>query len=311
MNDNDDIFKKLRKVIEYDLKPEETKISTMTICLDMGNNCIFECYNIGKFLKLDRKFIEEIKFSDENGIKIRSPHKKKLKQKRKRKSNKKKKKESFYNQVTIIVKITDTKRINIKLFKNGSIQMTGCDSIEHTEQSIIKLFEILNSPRYLLKLNEKTIEEIRFLQTKNNKKIIINDISEGKISLINCNFDIGFQINRDKLFDLISNKHNESVLEIKKNTNVILDIDIPQKYMDSTFDPIRHACVNIKLNHPEKIITIFVFESGSITIAGSNSCQQVLETYNFINKLILNNYCSLLSKPITPKLIVDLVKKMC
>ena len=30
--------------------------------------------------------------------------------------------------------------------------------------------------------------------------------------------------------------------------------------------------------------TIFVFESGSITIAGSNSCSEILEAYNFINK---------------------------
>jgi TATA-box binding protein (TBP) (component of TFIID and TFIIIB) len=286
---NEDIFKKLKKKIEYDLKPDEAKISTMTICLDMGSNCIFECYNIGKYLKLDRKFIEEIKFCDENDIQIRSFNKKKAKQKRKRKIEKKTKKESFYNQVTIIVKISDIKTINIKLFKNGSIQMTGCDSIENTKQSIEKLFEILNKPRYLLNLQEKSIKEIKFLKTENDKKITMNDIIQGNVHLINCNFDIGFKINRDKLFDIISNKHNESILEIKKNSNVILDDDLPQKYMDSTFDPIRHACVNIKLNHPIKTVTIFVFESGSIIILGK-SCRQIRDAYNFINVFLLTNY---------------------
>ena len=122
-------------------------------------------------------------------------------------------------------------------------------------------------------------------------KLNINNVTNFKIVMINTNFNILFQINREKLHQLL------------KDTN-----------FDVTFDPIIHACVNIKYHIPNtlnKTISIFVFESGSITIAGSNSCQQVLETYNFINKLILNNYCSLLSKPITPKLIVDLVKKMC
>lgn len=290
---DDDIFNELGNKIEYYLKPDEAKISTMTICLDMGNNCIFDCYNIGKFLKLDHKFIEEIKFCDENDVQIRSLNKKKLKQKRKKKINKKTKKNSFYNQVTIIVKISDTKTINIKLFKNGSIQMTGCNSLENTKESIRKLFEILNKPRYLLNLQEKTIKEIKFLQT--DKKITVKDIKKGNVHLINCNFDIGFNINRDKLFDMISNKHNESILEIKKNSNIIIDDDSPQKYIDSTFDPIRHACVNIKLNHPIKTVTIFVFESGSIIILGK-SCRQIRDAYNFINILLLTNYFNICLK---------------
>ena len=63
-------------------------------------------------------------------------------------------------------------------------------------------------------------------------------------------------------------------------------------------------------NNPKKTISIFVFESGSITIAGSNSYHQVLETYNFINKFILNNYDKLLTKNITPQLIIQLIQNM-
>ena len=109
------------------------------------------------------------------------------------------------------------------------------------------------------------------------------------IRMINTNFNIGFQINRERLFQLLLN----------------MDFDV-------TFDPIIHACVNIKYTIPElnKTVSIFVFESGSITIAGSNSCEQILYTYNFINKLILTNYIKLLSKPITPQLIIQLIQNM-
>ncbi len=107
--------------------------------------------------------------------------------------------------------------------------------------------------------------------------------------MINTNFNILFQINREKLHQLLKDAG-----------------------YDVTFDPIIHACVNIKYQIPNlnKTISIFVFESGSITIAGSNSCQQVLETYNFINRFILNNYSKLLTKNITPQLIVELIKNM-
>lgn len=287
MINNCDIFEKLKDSIEYKLKPDETKISTMTICLKMKKSVMFNCQNIGKYLKQDKNFISEIKFSNDDGnIQVRGGVFKRKKHKKKQKINIKQKKDSFYNQVTIIVKVSDIKTINIKLFKNGSIQMTGCNSIENTKYSIEKLFEILSKSRYLVNPVKNKITEIKFVK----KNINIDDIISGKVSLINCNFYINFQINRDKLYDLISNKKLDNVLEIKKKNIVdLLDKDTPQKYMDSTFDPIRHACVNIKLNHPIKTITIFVFESGSIIILGK-SCRQVRDAYNFINVFLCSNF---------------------
>ncbi len=297
---NENIFNKLKKKIEYELKPDEAKISTMTICLDMIDGCKFECYNIGKFLKIDNKIIEEIKFSDENNeIKVRGQLKKKIRNKKKKKNNSKTRKDSFYNQATIIVKISDTKTINIKLFKNGSIQMTGCDSIENAQKSIETIFNILSKPRYILDFGKQEIKEVRFIsfdKNRENKELTLKDIVDGTIVLINCNFNIGFEINRDKLYEIISNKKNDSILEIKKHDiHLNQDIDIAQKYMDCTYDPIRHACVNIKLNHPTKTITIFVFESGSIIILGK-TCRQVRDAYNFINVFLLSNYFNVCCK---------------
>ncbi len=296
MNEND-IFIKLKDTIEYDLKPPETNISTMTICLTMKDFIEFNCFNIGKYLKKE-SYIDDIIFCDENNeLKTRKPYKKKKKQSKKKKVGKQTKKDSFYNQVTIIVKISDIKNINIKLFKNGSIQMTGCDSLENAKQSLINVFNLLNTTRHLLNFENKEIKEISFIKTKDNKKISISDIEDGKVVLINSVFDIGFQINRDKLFEIISNKTNNSLLEIKK-INKLEDnnSDNPLKYIDDcTFDPIRHACVNIKLKHPSKIITIFVFESGSIIIL-AKTCRQVKDAYNYINVFLLTNYFNISSK---------------
>ncbi len=294
---DEDIFIRLKDTIEYDLKPDETNITTMTICLTMKENIQFKCFNIGKYLKKE-SYIDDVIFCDENNeLKTRKLQKKKKKQNRKKKVGKQTKKDSFYNQVTIIVKISDIKNINIKLFKNGSIQMTGCDSLDNAKQSVVNVFNLLNTTRHLLDFKNQEIKEITFIKTKNNEKLSISDISDGKIVLINSVFDIGFQINRDKLYEIISNKTNESLLEIKKNdTFDKIDKNSALKYIDDcTFDPIRHACVNIKLKHPSKIITIFVFESGSIIIL-AKTCRQIKDAYNYINVFLLTNYFSVASK---------------
>ena len=291
----------------------------------------------------------------------------------------KKYEKNFFNQVSLIFRTSTLmgdnqdlicqkeklKNINIKLFINGSIQMTGCKHLDNIKKCLIILFEKLKIKKAILNKNYQfkkitfikinstkcnfqqnlinSIDDIDINTNKNNKsninnntihllntdkisksniktnfetniindKIISTDLTTEnnddddyedelekldiknvymfKIRMINTNFNIGFQINRNKLYELL----------------------IEEGY-DVTFDPIIHSCVNVKYNIKQlnKTVSIFIFESGSITIAGSNSCYQILVTYNFINKLILSNYNYLLSKPINAQLIVQLTKNI-
>ena len=247
------------------------------------------------------------------------------------KKKKKKEKKNFFNQVSLIFRSATLmglnpdkisikeqfKNINVKLFINGSIQMTGCKHLDNIRKCLEILFEKLKITKAILNKNmqfEKkyfvnSIENLDLSKVKIINKLHINDnnlnisydnnfdknildiknIYLFDIRMINTNFNIGFQINREKLYNLL----------------------IENGY-DVSFDPIIHACVNIKfiISELNKTVSIFVFESGSITIAGSNSCYQILLTYNFINKFILSNYIKLLSKPITPKLIIQLIQNM-
>jgi TATA-box binding protein (TBP) (component of TFIID and TFIIIB) len=275
--------------------PYDLEISTTTITCHL--DVVFNVENIGLYFNDFDNIIIGKRYG--NRIVNNLINVKKLKVGKKKKRREKK---NFYNQVSLIFRSATLmgldpeklslkerfKTVNIKLFINGSIQMTGCKHLDNIKKSLEILFEKLKISKAVLN-NSIKFDIKPFVD--DITKLNINNVTNFKIVMINTNFNILFQINREKLHQLL------------KDTN-----------FDVTFDPIIHACVNIKYHIPNtlnKTISIFVFESGSITIAGSNSCQQVLETYNFINKLILNNYCSLLSKPITPKLIVDLVKKMC
>lgn len=274
--------------------PYDLEISTTTITCHL--DVVFNVENIGLYFNDFDDIIIGKRYG--NRIVNNLVSVKKLKTGKKKKRREKK---NFYNQVSLIFRSATLmgldpeklslkerfKTVNVKLFINGSVQMTGCKHLDNIKKSLEVLFEKFKICKAVLNKDLK-FELKPFVDDVS--KLGIDRVINFKIVMINTNFNILFQINREKLHQLLK-----------------------QYGHDVTFDPIIHACVNIKYRIPDiinKTISIFVFESGSITIAGSNSCQQVLETYNFINKFILENYCALLSKPISPKIIIELIKKM-
>ena len=273
--------------------PPDLAISTTTVTMKV--NVFFNVENIGLYfddfdnILIGKRYGNRVVNNLINIKKIKSDKKKKRKEKK-----------NFYNQVSLIFrtctlmgldpsKITQKeglKTVNVKLFINGSIQMTGCKHLENIKSSLELLFDKLKVTKVILNKNMEYIEKPFVIDTT---LLNINNVNNFYIQMINTNFNIQFHINRSKLFQLL------------------LDNNI-----DASFDPIIHACVNIKYylsSKKTKTISIFVFESGSITIAGSNSCSEILEAYNFINKFILSNYSVLLTKDITPNLIIEFIKK--
>lgn len=244
------------------------------------------------------------------------------------KKKKKKIKKNFFNQVSIIVRtctlmglkpeevsLKDSlKTVNIKLFSNGSLQMTGCKHLSNINKSLEILFEKLKEVKVIL---NESLEYIEKSFVEDIDKLYLKYIRNFCIQMINTNFNMDFQINRTILYDLLVNKTIDDYKKdndnlIKANINQ-LDILLKDLNLDVTFDPIIHACVNIKYylkTNKTKTISIFVFESGSITIAGANSSDEILEVYDFINKFILINYNKLSTKNITSKLIIDFIKKI-
>jgi len=302
------------KLDAYNL-PYDLPISTATITCKIY--VLFDVENIAYYFNDFDDVLIDKKYGNRSGI--NSVNSKKNKSPKKKKSKIKK---DFFNQVSLIFstpmlmgmdmnKLTQKekeKTINVKLFNNGSIQMTGCKHLNNIKKCLEIIFERLKKTKaiinekyqfkkinFLKKIEDLDFENINFTNDlpkyKGNsyEQLKIENVHSFDIHMINTNFNIGFQINRDLLRELM----------VKNG-------------FDATLDPNVHACVNIKLNIPNqnKTISIFVFESGSITIAGSDSCEQILYTYNFINKFILTNYKQLLSKPITPQLLIQLAKNI-
>lgn len=275
-NESNEI-KKLRKHINLDDLPEELKISTITA------TCMFETLfnteNIGKYLSLSENRIIRVKYGNGENAIIRSIAdstdkitKRNRKTRKPRKQRKKSKKEqAFYNQVTIVTKCMDTNsKVNIKLFQNGAVQMTGCKGFN----SCMNAFNILCND---LKIIKAVVNDNKLIQkpfVTNHSNLSIDKLQKFQIQMINSNFDIGFQINRDKLY------------------GILLNTDI-----DCSFEPDVHAAVNIKYiytksrntKNPEKI-SIFVFESGQIIITGAKHKDHIIDAYKYIAGTLYENY---------------------
>lgn len=290
--------------------------------------------------KSDKK-IEEINKPQEKKEpeKKKKGRKKKIKEIVKVKTKKEKKKgNNFYNQVSLIFNTTRlmgidentlskkdrNKNINVKLFINGSIHMTGCKHFDNITKVLNIIFERIIKVKSYYNKDKKQFELIRFANTYDPKevkekkkiyqeknknihqdkfltkiyeeltlgiidKLTLDDVKRFKIGMINTNFNIGFKVNRE----ILCKKMAEAGISVN-------------------FESISHASVDSKINipHLNKKISIFVFESGSITIAGSKSYDQIRYGFNFINKFILENYYNLYVKQITPQILVNIIENM-
>lgn len=235
--------------------PYNLTISTITINCNLGTLLLLE--NIAKYMIIDENNIIAIKSGKYNIFRCINNF-----LKDKFKSINKNKQKNFYNQLTMIIKIDENKYINIKLFKNGSIQMTGCKNLNDANIGLNKLINRLK----LILYEEK---EIKFID--DIKNINITNI---KIDLINSNFAINYQINKEYLYNIL----------------------IKQKVLCRISS--IHACINIKHkiidNNNEIYVSIFIFQTGNIIIIGKQP-EYIRKTYIYVVNL-LNKYKELIIK---------------
>lgn len=275
----------IAKIEQYILHPE-INISTATITCE--TNVIFNVEKIGLEFNDFDEIIYGKKYGDRiDGYMVNVKNIEKINKKTKNKKPKKEKK-NFFNQVSILFSShkllnkhynnknnDETKKINVKLFKNGSIQMTGCRDLNNIDKCLNILFE-------RLKKNKDFVDDIN--------KLTLENVYNFKIVMMNANFNCMFLINRNMLFKILLDNNYEVY-----------------------FDPIVRPPVSIKYKlkyNPSKQTSIFVFESGAINITGCNNYLEILESYNFINSIIYKNYSVLSKKIMNSHIIIKLINEM-
>ena len=198
----------------------------------------------------------------------------------------KKDNENFYNSCSIIAKGEKNRKcVNIKLFNNGQITLTGAKD----ELDGLKACEFL--------LNELKSFDNVFIDTPQD---LINNskIDDFRITMINSDFNTNFKIDLLKLLDILNNLEKDRF--IKFNPAVYRGLMIGffwnenKKIQDGCCNcPIKCTGKKKKIKNKEtycKKITISIFKSGSVIITGGYLKEQIDDAYKFINELFKKHY---------------------
>ena len=191
---------------------------------------------------------------------------------RRTKKTKKEPTTSFNNQVTFVLSVDNTK-VNIKVFRNGSIQMTGVKSLEQ-------------GPRVL------SIVEAALRRTSgaiNDKDLDKLHATSFKVCLINSDFDMHMSVKRDALLRCLRTRYPK----VNCSFEPCLYPGVKIKYMwnsDKMVTARGHCCCTVLCcgdgegngNGKCRKVTIIIFQSGKAIITGSQSMEQLTSAYRFI-----------------------------
>jgi len=258
----------------------EYKVSTITCNADLGINLnldiLYENFEITeKFI-----WIYYPKITDRPNSRGVYPKKKRTPKKEGGKKN------LFDNQVTTIFKISDVYLPNLKIFKNGNIQITGIKD-KNIVENIIELI-ITQIKQIYEKNNDLTpnIENIKF----NN--FIIRMINTDFKSFTDNTMQHKFLIRRKILHKILINDvyNNKCSFEPGRYHGVKLEYfwNSNKEKLDGICNCSKH-CFGKGSGKGEnncKKITIAIFESGSVLITGGISFEQIDEAYKYITNIL-------------------------
>jgi len=180
-----------------------------------------------------------------------------------------KKKSAFYNCFVMIVRILVSqtyKEFHVKIFNTGKIEIPGIQS-EQVFQMLLNLI-------------------ITILQPYVSEKLEYNLNSEETV-LINSNFNCGFFINREILYD---------TLKFKYNIQSIYDpCSYPGIQCKFYYNPDLEKQIGSQISEEDKKkfknmkqVSFMIFRTGSVLIVGRCDESVLMSIYEFL-KIILNN----------------------
>ena len=199
-------------------------------------------------------------------------------------------KTSFFNQATLVIrreiKPLIWKEINVKLFRNGGIQMTGVKSIEMSLEALRWLVDFAT-----LTCTAKPIFE---------KPPVIQ---KEQVQLVNTDFSIGAKVRRDVLHRILS-----EVYHLNSSYESAIYQGVKTKYFYNAEKPPGHPlgicpCAKLckgtgdgtKIGECKKI-TISPFQTGQVIITGARTMDQIYEGYAFIKEVFTKHADSILRK---------------
>jgi TATA-box binding protein (TBP) (component of TFIID and TFIIIB) len=202
---------------------------------------------------------------------------------------------SFFNQSTLVLRrrlpevkegLEEFKEVNVKLFANGGIQMTGITSESFARESIEWLLNVIKG--LPVKVFTTPADAI---------------IDRFSVQLINTDYALNKFINQDALHKILINEYNLfSMLEktIYQGVNT--------KFFYNMLNPTVGICQCKSICKGQgtgdgdgacKRITMSIFRTGRIIITGAREIKQIEAAYSFLNKVFDKHEKTVLYEPNT------------
>ncbi len=190
----------------------------------------------------------------------------------------------FFNQATLVIRREVAplhwKEINIKLFRNGGVQMTGVRSEAMSWDAI----------QWLCTHIQERCTEARVFESPTVT------VQKMQIQLVNTDFSIGAKIRRDVLYKLLSEKYH---LTVSYEPSIYQGVKTKYFYNEkrpSTCPPGICPCGKLCKGTGDgtelgacKKITISPFQTGQVIITGARNMAQIDEAYVFMRKLFTDH----------------------
>ena len=185
-------------------------------------------------------------------------------------SCRRKKRGAFYNCFVVILRIKENNKfreVHVKVFNTGKLEIPGVQNAEMLETSLAQLVKEL----------APIIESDKELSYLHNKSETV---------LINSNFNCGYFINRDKLYNTLRYNYK----------------------LNCGYDPCSYPGIQCEFYYNEKLgkqtgiqpsvdekeniikISFMIFRTGSVLIVGKCSEEILIEIYEFLKTLLENEY---------------------
>jgi hypothetical protein len=227
-------------------------------------------------LKIEKRYYEEhiithidnpygrIKFKDTRKISIGISKKDIMRYRCKKKS-------AFYNCFVLILRLkidTEFKEFHVKVFNTGKLEIPGIQS-DSAFDEILKL---------ILEMLQPHIENNLYYKDETNETV-----------LINSNFNCGFYINREILYDILKSKY-----KIQAIYDPCSYPGIQCKFHYNPDTEIQMGCQiseeNKKIYKNTKEISFMVFRTGSVLIVGRCDIDILLIIYEYLKDILIKEY---------------------
>ena len=257
--------------------PNQVSTQTFTVKSNIQEISLYEFFeNIIIEPDLTKKGIISAKYQS-----FKKGHIEEKTKKSKKNNSEKTTKKNFLNCVTMVVFID--KKINIKFFKNGVFQLTGCKNIDHVTESITIIRDTLFKVKKHFKFDHSGDDLIVYI----------------KSAMRNIDFDLGYQINRFSFFDYLVNtyKNNDNIvipdavgnkmdtkIKIRLTQEEILSLPVVKftfPFQEKTtlcfkdcLDIIEPGKNKTCYKPKDKFVSIFIFQNGKVLLSAADETIQ-------------------------------------